>query len=106
MKKILLIITILLTCNISFSQMKRYHYLIKIENLDPNEKDTRTWLNGMFNVNVSLNDSTGYFDFYSNFEISESLFLQKAQDRNLLVSDFDRYEIIVAKPEDYEEFKN
>lgn len=87
-----------------FSQSK-FHYVIKIDSITPTHKDAVTWLNGMFGAYPTFNDTTGCFDFYSNFNISQELFTQKALDRNYDILYFLKANIVVVPKEMWEELE-
>lgn len=103
MKKILFILLLLFSVS-SFAQ-NRFHYTIKLDSVTPVQKDAVTWLNGMFGTYPTFNDSTGCFDFYSNFDISQELFTQKAWDRQYNVSYFTKAKILIAVPRKEEEIR-
>src|SRR5689334_14850798 len=94
MKKFLMLI-IVLFLTIIVNGQQAYTYNIKIDSITSINKDAIVWLNGMFTATPQYNDSTKCFEILSNFDISESLFKQKATDKNYNVSIFKKSEIII-----------
>jgi hypothetical protein len=96
MKKALFMVFIFLSI-VTFSQSK-YQYTIKFDSVTNVNKEVTDWLRGMYSAVPEYDDSNKSFKINTDFDISQSLFTQKASDKNLTLLLFTKTQLVADEP--------
>lgn len=88
----------MLCIHLNINAQSRYHYIIKIKDVNdlPSAKESTDWLRSIAKVYPTFNDTTNNFDFYSTENLTYVDVVTKAVENGYTVLYFNKINAVVV----------